>query len=128
MASVVIALTLSVALAKQSVVQILRAVSRRVERIAGALLAAAGGYLIYYWSITLGSDPGERPAAGPARFVENLSYDAAGWLDRYWLKVLIIMLAVIAAVTACRTILRLGTTAEDRHSDASDDDVPMRTG
>lgn len=70
-ATVLVALSLSVALAKGAVARGVRRLAPAVNRLAGALLVASGAYLVLYWYPALGSGP---QSASPAvRFTEGLS-------------------------------------------------------
>ena len=53
---VLMALTVALALAKQSLVRSLRGAMRYIDRVAGVLLIVAGGYLIYYWTFNIATD------------------------------------------------------------------------
>ncbi|MGH9137988.1 MAG: cytochrome c biogenesis CcdA family protein [Acidimicrobiales bacterium] len=98
MSVVLLAVTIALALAQHTLVRRLRAVGRHLNRIAGALLVVAGGYIVYYWTFNLATDPGETTGAGPARFVEGLSADATGFIhDLGWATVAVVLAAVIAA-------------------------------
>lgn len=97
MSLVLVALTLAVALAKQSLVRHLRGALRHVNRAAGALLVLAGAYIVYYWVFNLATDPGTTTGSGPARFVERLSSRASNWIHDTG-AVLPLMLAGIVAL------------------------------
>lgn len=71
MAVVLLAVTVLVALGRQTVVRWLAKASRHVERVAGAILLLAGGYIVFFWATNLGSDIGD--VSGPVRFVEGIS-------------------------------------------------------
>jgi len=106
MTTVVVTLTLALALAKDSLVGVLKSGMRHVERAAGILLIITGGYLVYYWTFNLSTTPGTRAGAGPARFVENLSFDIANWLDHNWLRLIIVVAGLVLAVATYRTLTR----------------------
>ena len=55
MAAVVMALTLGLALGKDSLVHRLRQVSRRFNQLAGVVLVLAGAFIVFYWSLVLSS-------------------------------------------------------------------------
>ena len=64
MAVVLMALAVAIALARQGIAGALRPLLPHVGRLAGLLLTASGGYLVYYWarvrfgdSVTLADDP-----------------------------------------------------------------------
>ncbi|MGQ0803046.1 MAG: cytochrome c biogenesis CcdA family protein [Actinomycetota bacterium] len=100
MSVLLVALTLALALAKDSLVRHLKRAVRHVERAAGALLVVAGGYIVYYWVFYLGTDVGTERGSGPARFVERLSFDVADWIDRHALRLAILLAGLVAAVGA----------------------------
>jgi cytochrome c biogenesis protein CcdA len=83
MAVVLMALTLTMALARQSLVHHLRRALPYIHRISGALLVLAGGYLVYYgwYELQLYSDSGSAPG-GPAEWVFEWNSDISNWIDR----------------------------------------------
>lgn len=82
MSLVLVTLTVAIALARQSLVRVLRAAVRHVDRVAGVMLVAAGAYIAYYWASELDRDPGEGTPAGPIAVVYDWSSSAAEWVDR----------------------------------------------
>lgn len=73
MAAVLLAVTIVIALGKHSLLQRLRGAGAHINRISGALLVAAGAWIVWFWmtAITAGT---ENLASSPAfRVVENLS-------------------------------------------------------
>lgn len=62
MGTIVLAVAISVALARDRLVARLRRAGRHLERAAGAVLALAGLYIVAYWGYALG--PGRRPSLG----------------------------------------------------------------
>lgn len=112
MSAVLLTLTIALAVAQHSLVRRLNTLSGQVNRAAGALLVLAGGYIVYYWVFDLSTDPGKTTGAGPARFVERLSADAADWVqDRGWATVLVATGAVIAAAAVAVVARHHDTTA-----------------
>jgi cytochrome c-type biogenesis protein len=84
MGTIVFAVAISMALARTGLVGWLRRQSRHLERVSGAVLALAGGYLLLYWGYALG--PGRRPtidsaAPAPVTFVTGIADTAAQYLD-----------------------------------------------
>jgi len=65
--------TLSLAVAKHSMLTRLRQVSRHVNRLAALLLIASGGFIVYYWGWTLTTDVSTTTGYGPIRFLEGQS-------------------------------------------------------
>ena len=94
MSVVLLAVTVLVALGRQTVVRRLTRASQHVERVAGAILLLAGGYIVFFWTTNLGSEIGE--VSGPVRFVEGLSSDLTTLVsDQPWLSA-----AVAGAIVA----------------------------
>ncbi len=81
MSLVLVALTLALALGRQSLVRGLRRAVRFVNRAAGAILVLAGGYIVWFWSTNLTTGPESLGESGPFRFVENLSQRALDAVD-----------------------------------------------
>ncbi len=71
MSVLLVVVTMALALGRQALVGRLRRGSQHVNRVAGAILVLAGGYIIFFWVATLTSDIGSQPAA--VRWVEQLS-------------------------------------------------------
>jgi len=106
MATLLLAVTLAVALGKRALLTRLRRASQHVSRAAGAILVLAGGYIVLFWATTLAGDGLTRPAA--VRWVEQLSSratnavaNAPGVVTAVAL-VLLLGVAVVVAVTARR--------------------------
>jgi cytochrome c-type biogenesis protein len=70
-ATVLLALSLSVALAKAAVARAVRWIAPAVNRLAGALLLASGVYLVLYWLPLLGT--GSASTSSAVRLTERLS-------------------------------------------------------
>lgn len=119
MSLVLAVLTLAVALAKDSFVRWLRAASRHVNRVSGALLVVAGTYITYYWVFNLSTDVGTTTGAGPLRFVGNLSSTATNWIDRQGLVLGILLATVVASATTYAVILHYF----ERNEDAADEEA-----
>ena len=82
MGLVLMALTLAIALARQSLVRTLRRALPYVNRVSGALLVVAGGFLAYYgWYerqvLEGGGDPG-----GPASAAYRWNSDLTNWVNQ----------------------------------------------
>lgn len=76
MGLVITALTVAIALARDSVVRFLRSTMRHVDRVAAVLMVVMGAYVAWYgiFSLRVRNDPGA--AAGPVDRVERWSADA----------------------------------------------------
>jgi cytochrome c-type biogenesis protein len=113
MALVLVALTVAIALARTSVVHALRSVQPYVNRVAGALVALAGGYVAYYGVEELrayrarGSSV---PSSDVTDVVTGWSYDIAGWVERFGAVRLGVVLALALAAVALATAARNRST------------------
>jgi cytochrome c-type biogenesis protein len=124
MGTIVFAVAISMALARDGLDAWLRRQSRHLERTSGAVLALAGAYLLLYWGYGLG--PGRRPtldssAPAPVTFVTRLADTAAQYLDTPLGRTVVAVLAlgVIASIVN-------GAVARRRHptSAALDEKCP----
>jgi cytochrome c-type biogenesis protein len=103
MGTIVFAVAISMAIARDGLVGWLRRSSRHLERVSGAVLALAGAYLLLYWGYALG--PGRRPtldssAPAPVAFVTRLADTAGQYLDTPLGRGIVALLAagVLAAI------------------------------
>ena len=71
MSTLLLLVTLSLAFGKRALLTRLRHASQHVNRIAGAILVLAGGYIIFFWATTLAGDGSSQPAA--VQWMEQLS-------------------------------------------------------
>ena len=93
---VLLAVSLALALARESLVRRLRAALRYVDRVAAVLLVLVGGYLIWYGVHALDRD---NLADNPFGFVESWSADASAWLADGGTQLgLFLAVAVVAAL------------------------------
>lgn len=82
MAVVLMALTLALGLAKDSMVRHLRRVLPHVGRISGALLIVAGAYVAYYGWYANAITNGRDAPAGPVTWVERTSNEVSSFVNR----------------------------------------------
>lgn len=73
MSLVLTTLTITLALAKHSLLRVLRQAMRWADRVAGAFLIVAGTYLVYYWLFNIVSDYGTGTGSGPIAAVDDFS-------------------------------------------------------
>ncbi|MBK9180045.1 MAG: cytochrome c biogenesis protein CcdA [Acidimicrobiales bacterium] len=110
MGLVLTALTVTLALAKQSLVRGLRRALPYVDRISGALLVVAGVYVTYYWLYDLLTDPGTSGGSGVIRWVESLSGRLATNIQNWGAaRVGLVLVAVVAAAAISVVLLRRGS-------------------
>lgn len=79
MSTLLIALTLAVAFAKQGLVRRLRSALKHVHRVSAGFLIVAGAYITWFWYDDLTSDAGDQGAA--AGFVEGWSASITNWIS-----------------------------------------------
>jgi cytochrome c-type biogenesis protein len=105
MSLVLMVLSVALALARESMVRRLRAALAHVDRVAGALLVAVGGYLVYYgvWA----RDP-INATTSPLRSVERWSADLAAWLGTGGVGLGAVFALLVVAGAAVGAVLRLG--------------------
>lgn len=95
MSLVLIALTLSIAFAKDAIIERLHGARRWVGRASGVLLLVAGAYIVYYWTLVLSTKPGTNRASGPAETVGQFSGKLSTWLGKHPLTVGLALTAVV---------------------------------
>lgn len=76
MAVVLLAVTVAIAVGKQSLIAWLRGSARYISRVSGVILIAAGVYIVWFWTVSLRSGAQALGDSGPFRFIENLSQTA----------------------------------------------------
>ena len=110
MGLVITALTVAIALARDSVVRSLRSGMRYANRVAGGLMVVVGAYVTWYgvFSLRVRDDPDT--AAGPVGLVEDWSARASEFVDRvgattlglYLLGAIVMMICVSVLVSSLR--------------------------
>ena len=117
MATVLVALTVGIALARTSIVLWLRRAQPYIGRVAGGLVALAGAYVAYYgWlEVRLGRS-GRVPDSNVTDVVAGWSSDATGWIDDVGSVRIGVAVAVLLAGVA--VAVRYGRTRRDPASSA----------
>lgn len=130
MSLLLLAITIALGLGKRSLLTRLRRSGRYLDRVAGAILVVAGGYVVWYWVVNLSSGVGAQTA--PTAFVETLSARATGLIgehaDLFGLALGALVLAAIAYVVLRRP--RAGDAdgrAQGRSGAAPGGDVEVST-
>ncbi len=115
MSLMILALTVSMALAQTTVLAGMRRMMRSIDRLSGVVLIAAGAYTVWYWVDDVTRDGGRQPAA--IRWVEERSFDIQNWVqDVGGLRLGFLLGAVVAAVV----LVVLLTTADRPPPDEPD--------
>ncbi len=130
MSALLLVVTLALAFGKRALVGRLRRGSAAVNRVAGAVLLLAGGYIVYFWATTLSSGGLTQPAA--VRWVEQLSARAVNAVADAALVIglgagLVIVLALVASWFGARRSRQAHAERDD--TEASDEVAnPSGTG
>lgn len=108
MAVVLLAVTVAIAVGKQSLIAWLRGSARYISRVSGVILIAAGVYIVWFWTVSLRSGAQALGDSGPFRFIENLSQTAQNAIASaplLWGSVFvgIVVVAVIVVFATHRT-------------------------
>jgi cytochrome c biogenesis protein CcdA len=90
-ATIIVALTLALAMARQSIVHTVRRVLPYVNRIAGALLVLAGAYVAWYGWIEIRDDPNDATVTR----VTGWSDTASEWIRENWTDITILLVAAV---------------------------------
>jgi len=80
MSLVLVGITIVLALGKQSLVDRLRSSARYINRLAGAILIAAGGFIVWFWTTEIRSGATALGDSSVFRWVENLSQTALNFV------------------------------------------------
>lgn len=114
MGLVITVLTVAMALARHSLVRVMRSAGQYVGRVSGALLVLAGAYVAYYGWYELSVLDGNLDAGGPADRVNALQNDLLSWIrDVGTMRIGVVLggLTVLALVFAVWT--RRGAAAPE---------------
>jgi cytochrome c-type biogenesis protein len=119
MGLVLAALTVTMALARTSIVRFLRRVQPYIGRVAGGLVALAGAYVAYYGWLELRvarAQGGVIPTSGITDRVTDWSYDVSDWIERTGpVRIAVVVAAALAAVALWAA--RQGARRSIRQSD-----------
>jgi cytochrome c biogenesis protein CcdA len=80
MSLLLLVVTLALAFGEQGLVTWLRRSAQYINRVAGGLLVAAGGYVVWFWAVNLFRGTGAQAASSPAIFIEQLSARATNFV------------------------------------------------
>jgi hypothetical protein len=104
MALVLSALTVALALARTSLVTVLRSARAYVNTVAGALVGVAGVYVMFYGWLELrtyeASRPGEVPSSPVTDMVSDWSAQITNWVDTTGVAGVTVRLALLVALLA----------------------------
>ena len=73
MSMLLLGVTIAIGLGQQSLVGWMRRSARYINRVAGLVLVAAGGYIVWFWTTNLTAGAASLGTSGPFQFIEGLS-------------------------------------------------------
>ena len=128
MSTVLTALTLALALARESMVRKVRALLPHVQRVSGALLVAVGLYLVYYWVFNLSRDPSDPIGDNPFDGLESARVSLSRFLEQQGAgSGVVVGLAAAAGLTWVLLRRRDRTPPQDGTGDeAADEPLVLR--
>ncbi|NNC41062.1 MAG: cytochrome c biogenesis protein CcdA [Acidimicrobiia bacterium] len=112
MSLVLLGITLAMALGKDSLVKRLRSASKYVNRISGAVMVLAGGFIVWYWATILLSGADALATNGLVRFIDNLSSSLTSAVGANPLVTVALLLAVVGGGAAFAFLRRPKGNAE----------------
>jgi cytochrome c biogenesis protein CcdA len=100
-AAILVTLSITLAMARQSVVQLMRRVLPHINRIAGGLLVLAGAYVTWYGWLEIRKDPND----ATVKRVTDWSFSAGDWLqqNRDLIVLVFALLVLVVGWLATRT-------------------------
>jgi cytochrome c biogenesis protein CcdA len=107
MAVLLMALTVTLALARQSVLRGLRASLPYIQRISGVIMVITGAYLTWYGIYEIRVQGGDLGTGGPVDAVFSWSSDVQNWLSTTGAVRIGLVLGLLAAGAALVALLRL---------------------
>ena len=129
MSTLLVAVTLALAFAKQGFVRRLRSMLRYVQRVSAGFLVVAGLYIIWFWVDDLSSDAGEQGRA--AGIVEGWSATVTNWIQANAVTVgLVVGGSVVLALMAVllRRFEPVSDPSEATHETAAAEPVSVTGG
>lgn len=124
MSTVLTALTLALALARESMVRKVRALLPHVQRVSGGLLVAVGLYLVYYWVFNLSRDPSDTIGDNPFDGLETARVSISRFLEQQGSGLGLAVGAIAAAALAWAVLHRRRRTKPV--DDAQDEPLVLR--
>jgi len=117
MAVVLTALTVTLALARTSLLRLVRSAQPYLASVGGVLVALAGVYVAYYGALelrTYRSSGGNVPSSSITDLVSGWSYDVTNWIRRTGsVRILAVILLLLAALAIGLQALRLRRQPDD---------------
>ena len=125
MSTVLTALTLALALARESMVRKVRALLPHVQRVSGALLVAVGLYLVYYWVFNLSRDPSDTIGDNPFDGLESARVSLSRFLEQQGTGSGVVVGLAAAAGLAWVLVRRRNRTPPPDRTDDEVGDEPL---
>lgn len=113
MAVLLMALTVTLALARQSLLRVLRASLPYVQRISGVIMVITGAYLVWYGIYEIRVDGGSLGSSGPVDAVFGWSASLQNWLSDLGAVRIGLVLGLSAATVALTALVRMRPDAQE---------------
>jgi cytochrome c biogenesis protein CcdA len=106
MGLVLMVLTVALALARHSVVRVMRQAMAHARQVSGVLLIIAGVYLVWYGLYAVRVNNGDLSNPGPVAWVEDISGDLSSWIQDTGATRVAMGLALLLCVALLIAVLR----------------------
>ncbi len=124
MGTILTALAVAVALSRSGVAAVVRGLLPHFTRLSGALLLAAGAYVVYYWAFELASPTGSGGPSKPIRIGTQISTTVQAWLSGQTGKTVSATLAGLLAALAAAMLARAARRRTLRQTSNARPDSP----
>ena len=104
MGTILTALAVAAGLSRNGVTKGVRRLAPHFTRLSGALLVAAGAYVVYYWAFELTTPSGSGSGSKPVRIGTHISTTVQAWLSGEFGKTVSATLAGVLALLAATTL------------------------
>jgi len=114
MSTLLMALTIAVAFAKQGVVRWLRSMLKHVQKVSAAFLVVAGLYIMFFWIDNLSTDAGQQRAA--TGFIDRLSATLTNWIGNNSMAIGLLLGGLVVLVVVSSFLKRFEPSANQPKS------------
>ncbi len=127
MSTVLLGITIVMALGKQSLVGKLRASARHINKVSGAILVLAGAFIVWFWATEIASGADALGSSGAFQFVEDLSQRSLNFVADYTALVAATFATLIAGATfaAWRSRPAIFGSPQESTAVAADDETEL---
>ena len=102
MTLVLAGITVALALGRESLIRRMRRVGRHLERVSGIVLAAAGGFILWYWGTVLSSGAAAFGRSGVIRRVDRVAAALTALVDERLVLTIVVLVILAGGVALAR--------------------------